>query len=76
MNQSITKVWSQHLPQSADLSPKHTSSVDYNSNAIPLTSNSPNLISLITSKDDKKEKFKNQRKSKIKSFRTESKKSK
>jgi hypothetical protein len=61
MNQSITKVWSQHLPQSAESSPKHTSLAD--SNATPLTSNS--------SSQDRKERFKNQRKSNIKVFRTD-----
>ncbi|CAB4423522.1 unnamed protein product [Rhizophagus irregularis] len=64
MNQSITKIWSQHNPQSTESSPNHTSSGDSNSNTIPLTSKSS--IPITDKNQDEKEKFKNTRKSKIK----------
>lgn len=64
MNQSITKIWSQHNPQSTESSPNHTSSGDSNSNTISLTSKSS--IPITDKNQDEKEKFKNTRKSKIK----------
>lgn len=71
MNQSITKIWTQHNPQSAEPSPKHTPSADSNSNIIPLTSMSSTPI--IDKNQDEKEKFKNTRKFKIKVSKIESK---
>jgi hypothetical protein len=69
MNQSITKIWSQHNPQSAESSPKHTLSADSNSNIIPLTSK--RSIPIVDKSQDEKEKFKNTRKSKIKVSKTD-----
>ncbi|CAI2187704.1 11223_t:CDS:10, partial [Funneliformis geosporum] len=66
MNQSITKVWSQHRPQSNEQSPIKTSSTESNSNVIPQSFKAANNPSFIDNKiQDKKEKVKSQRKSKM-----------
>ncbi|CAG8642300.1 4224_t:CDS:10 [Funneliformis caledonium] len=64
MNQSITKVWSQHRPQSTEQSPIKTSSTESTSNVIPQSFKADNKI------QDKKEK---QSKSKIKVSKMDSK---
>ncbi|RIA99505.1 P-loop containing nucleoside triphosphate hydrolase protein [Glomus cerebriforme] len=68
MNKSITKIWSQHQPQSAESSPKHTPSANSNSNII-LASSSP----IVGKNQYEKEKFNIKRKSRIKVSKTESK---